>query len=200
MAVSSEPYPVRISATVWGEVSRSRDKTVRPLSSPTRRSSKATSNFSSSSLASAASVLLTSWTSYPSCARISRRVNATASSSSTISTVGGTSRLLGEVAWAPMSPGARAREWGPLPGYTSGEPASRLGVGRQCNGKHCPPPGATAHFDLSAVVLGDAEAHPQTEPGTLRLALGGVERLEDVRQLVLRNPRTGVADLDEHVT
>src|ERR1043165_10106515 len=54
---------------------------------------------------------------------------------------------------------------------------------------------AVAHLEPAAVALRDPEAHPEAEAGAL-LPFRGEERLEDVRQVILRDPRSGVGDLE----
>src|SRR5438094_4297805 len=55
----------------------------------------------------------------------------------------------------------------------------------QCDQERGPAAGTAAHLELAAVVLDDAQAHPEPEPGSLGL-LGRVERLEDVGNVLLR--------------
>src|SRR5688572_9976860 len=66
---------------------------------------------------------------------------------------------------------------------------------RQRDGEGRAATGAAAHPHVAAVRLDDPERDPEAEPGALPL-LRRVERLEDVRQVLLGDARAGVADLD----
>src|SRR4029077_11701149 len=66
---------------------------------------------------------------------------------------------------------------------------------RQRHAEHGPTARPVAHLQPAAVALGDAEAYPEPETGAL-LALGREERLEDVREVLLCDTRTGVRYLD----
>src|SRR5437763_10225509 len=65
---------------------------------------------------------------------------------------------------------------------------------RQGHAEDRPATRTVAHLEPAAVALGDTQAHPEAEAGAL-LALRGEERLEDVREVFLRDPRAGVRDL-----
>src|SRR5437762_9086833 len=56
---------------------------------------------------------------------------------------------------------------------------------------------AVTHLQPSAVALRDPQADPEPEARAL-LALRREERLEDVREVFLRDPRPGVGDLHSH--
>src|SRR5205814_3447109 len=57
--------------------------------------------------------------------------------------------------------------------------------------------GAIAHLKAAAVALGDAETDPEAEARAL-LALRREEGLEDVREVLLGDSRSGIGDLDLH--
>src|SRR5206468_10002765 len=55
------------------------------------------------------------------------------------------------------------------------------------------------HADGAAVVAYDAVGDPQPQPGALlAIALGGKERLEDVRQVLLGDAAAGIAHRNVH--
>src|SRR5207245_8156758 len=66
---------------------------------------------------------------------------------------------------------------------------------RQRDHEGRPSTDAAAHAHRAAVALHDALRHPESEPGPLA-RLGREERLEDLRQKVVRNPVARVAHLD----
>src|SRR5438477_377859 len=66
---------------------------------------------------------------------------------------------------------------------------------REGHAEDRPAAGAIPHLEAAAVALGDAETDPEAKARAL-LALRREEGLEDMRQMLFRDARSGVGDLD----
>src|SRR3954471_24857021 len=71
---------------------------------------------------------------------------------------------------------------------------------RQHHGEARADAGARVDLDASAMRLDDAVADRKAEAGSLAGLLGGEERVEDLRQHVLRDAPPVVGDLDGHMS
>src|SRR6266536_1389896 len=70
---------------------------------------------------------------------------------------------------------------------------------RQTDGERGALTRPATNADVPAVIAHDAVRHPQAQTGSLlAIRLGGEERLEDVRHVLLGNTCAGVADDDVH--
>src|SRR5438105_10380715 len=72
---------------------------------------------------------------------------------------------------------------------------ARRSLDRQRDHERRPPTHSAAHAHRPAVTLHDALRHPEPEPGPFP-GLGGEERLEDLRDELVRYPLAGVTYLD----
>src|SRR5207248_5003411 len=77
------------------------------------------------------------------------------------------------------------------------EGSASLGSARQAQGEGRPLPGDRARRELPGMLLGDLLREREAEAGAA--FLGGEERIEDPTEPLGRDPRTGVAELDEDV-